>query len=228
LAHQALGISALFHVAAVLLMANDWRTNLELAAESSGTPRTISLEAVFVERNDLGPAVDFAPIQIQPGVAWIAERRFVDRPAVAQDWELPAIQLAEPTTLPVLSPRPRPVDLQTGAADTAKPMPRTMPTPAPTVQAKVTETAQAPSFLNNPPPKYPDLAAQRGWEGEVLLKLMIDETGTITTIVIERSSGHEILDAAAVNAVRRWRAKPATRFGRPVKTIEYLPVLFRL
>ena len=90
LAHQALGISALFHVAAVLLMANDWRTNLELAAESSGTPRTISLEAVFVERNDLGPAVDFAPIQIQPGVAWIAERRFVDRPAVAQDWELPA------------------------------------------------------------------------------------------------------------------------------------------
>jgi protein TonB len=89
------------------------------------------------------------------------------------------------------------------------------------------EAKQPPTFFNNPPPRYPELAKQRGWEGDVLLRLMIDETGKVTEVTVERTSGYKILDAAAVNAIRLWRAEPSRRFGRAVKTVEYLPVQFR-
>lgn len=230
---KGLVVSAILHVGAVLLLANHWLPDSTPSAELSGSPRTISLEAAFVERDDLGLAIEMAPIQIQPGVAWVAERRFVDRPTVAEDWDLPAITIAEPSELPQLAVRSNRREPIPTAVDQPVSMPRTTATPEPEVDKHVpkpagVEAKTPPLFFDNKPGRYPDLAKQRGWEGDVLLKLVIDATGRITEVSVARSSGHEILDAAAVNAVRRWRAKPARRFGRPVSTTEYLPVQFRL
>ena len=60
------------------------------------------------------------------------------------------------------------------------------------------------------------------------LRLTIREDGRVADIEIARSSGYDILDAAAVNAVKRWRARPARRGGRSVSTVEVLPLRFRL
>lgn len=55
---------------------------------------------------------------------------------------------------------------------------------------------------------YPEEAIQQGLEGEVLVLLLLNEHGEVVAARIEESSGHPLLDEAAVRAVRRLRALP--------------------
>ena len=80
----------------------------------------------------------------------------------------------------------------------------------------------------NMPPAYPRRARRRGLEGDVVLVVHVDAGGAVTYIKIERSSGHTALDAAAVYAAQRWRFKPATRNGQPVRDVLMQPVRFVL
>lgn len=53
---------------------------------------------------------------------------------------------------------------------------------------------------------YPRLARERHQQGDVMLYVIIDEAGGITSISIKNSSGSSILDNAAIDWVRRnWR-----------------------
>lgn len=85
-----------------------------------------------------------------------------------------------------------------------------------------------PEFHDNRPPNYPESAISRGWEGTVILRLALSSDGRVTDVTVLRSSGHPVLDAAAVSAVRMWTATPATKNGRPIATTVRLPVTFRL
>lgn len=89
-------------------------------------------------------------------------------------------------------------------------------------------TREAPRFVNNRPPAYPETARQRRWQGTVYLRIRLDAVGTVVGVEVARSSGYPVLDAEAVNAVRQWRAEPARRDGRPVASEELLPVRFEL
>jgi len=70
---------------------------------------------------------------------------------------------------------------------------------------------------------YPAEAIASGLEGEVLILLIIDENGQVSAARIEQGSGHAILDAAALRAVRSLQSLPA---DAPRETL--LPVRFRL
>ena len=70
---------------------------------------------------------------------------------------------------------------------------------------------------------YPEEAIARGLEGEVLVLIIIDESGRVTAARIEQGSGHRILDDAALRAVRSLRSLPA---DAPREAL--LPVRFRL
>lgn len=70
---------------------------------------------------------------------------------------------------------------------------------------------------------YPEEAIRRGLEGEALVLLMLDENGQVVAARIEESSGHPLLDEAALRAVRRLRSLPA---DAPTESL--LPVRFRL
>lgn len=85
-----------------------------------------------------------------------------------------------------------------------------------------------PSPSRNPPPAYPRIARQRGWEGEVLLKLSVSSEGQVEQVAIVRSSGHAVLDRAAVRAVRRWLFRPAHRDEVAVASEVVQPVRFTL
>ena len=67
-----------------------------------------------------------------------------------------------------------------------------------------------------------------GLEGEVVVRAEIDESGDPLEPSVWRSSGHPLLDRAALEAVRRWRFKPAERNGKPVGAVVQIPVSFRL
>jgi protein TonB len=50
---------------------------------------------------------------------------------------------------------------------------------------------------------YPPEAVAKGMEGEAILLLTLTQTGQLLTIEIARSSGHALLDQAALDAARR-------------------------
>ena len=58
-------------------------------------------------------------------------------------------------------------------------------------------------------PEYPSLAQRRGWEGTVLLRVHVLASGKPGEIQIQKSSGRQQLDDAALDAVKRWSFVPA-------------------
>ncbi len=96
------------------------------------------------------------------------------------------------------------------------------------VPAQGAVTDLLPNYLRNPPPVYPTLARERGYEGTVVLEVEVLPSGRCGEARVQRSSGYAILDHAAVQAVRRWRFQPATRWGRPTVVWVEIPITFRL
>jgi len=84
------------------------------------------------------------------------------------------------------------------------------------------------AYLSNPKPTYPFSARKRGIEGRVTLKVVVDQTGGVTSLSVLNSSGHAGLDDAAVEAVRHWRFVPARRRGEAASGEAIVPIDFRL
>lgn len=84
------------------------------------------------------------------------------------------------------------------------------------------------AYLNNTNPDYPLRARQRHWQGTVLLKVYVGADGHALKVVIARSSGHEMLDDSALEAVRQWRFVPAKRGDIPEASWATVPIQFEL
>ncbi|MCX5877136.1 MAG: energy transducer TonB [Deltaproteobacteria bacterium] len=90
------------------------------------------------------------------------------------------------------------------------------------------EVLARPLYQANPPPPYPRLARKLGQEGVVLLEVLVSVTGLVDDLRIVVSSGHEALDAAALNAVRSWRFSAGQRNSQLVVMRVRVPVRFSL
>lgn len=67
----------------------------------------------------------------------------------------------------------------------------------------------APGDARTPQPAYPRPALQRGQTGTVRIEFSVAENGAVAQAEVARSSGHPMLDAAALNTVRaRWQFPP--------------------
>jgi protein TonB len=153
----------------------------------------------------------------------------------------PRRERARPTPTPQPVPRRDP---EPAAAAAATPMPQESESPAPRVDARAAtpspaspeiaarEPVSAPDFraayLDNPPPAYPRAARRNGEEGTVTLRVLVNQDGLATQVELERSSGSNLLDTAAREAVKNWRFAPARRAGVPVAAWVIVPVIFRL
>jgi protein TonB len=76
-------------------------------------------------------------------------------------------------------------------------------------------------------PVYPDLARRTHQEGLVVLTAIISASGVVEEVHVVKSA-HPLLDAAAMAAVEKWRYKPATLYGRPVRVLLSVTVTFSL
>lgn len=87
-----------------------------------------------------------------------------------------------------------------------------------------------PSILSKVEPPYPQGARQASMEGTVLLKIQILANGRSGNISVSRSSGHEILDQAAMATVEQWRFVPAKdrTSGQSIDCYTTIPMSFRL
>lgn len=100
--------------------------------------------------------------------------------------------------------------------------------PAAPVVEKVTEPKAGADYLNNPSPEYPEAAMDRGLEGKVLMKVHVKPDGKPDTVNVIKSSGHTILDEAAVKTVRQWSFVPAMRGKTPIAGWVTVPIAFNL
>ncbi len=85
-----------------------------------------------------------------------------------------------------------------------------------------------PTGLDNPAPRYPWAARLQGWEGTALLQVVVTPSGLPERIQVKKSTGHPVLDHAAVSALQQWRFLPARRDGRAVSATVVIPVTFKL
>ncbi len=84
------------------------------------------------------------------------------------------------------------------------------------------------AYLNNPTPTYPKMATKMGWQGKVMVNVEVLTTGRAGQVSLQRSSGHEALDDAALQAVRTWRFLPARQNGQLVSKYFLIPIPFIL
>lgn len=70
-----------------------------------------------------------------------------------------------------------------------------------------------PVKIHAPNPEYPLKARRNNWEGVTVLKILIETDGLVGKVTVFQSSGYEILDKAAVKAVKRWRYRPVLKNG---------------
>jgi protein TonB len=84
------------------------------------------------------------------------------------------------------------------------------------------------AYLNNPRPPYPFAAVRQGAEGRVLLSAEVLSDGRAGRVSLEKSSGHALLDAAALNTVRSWRFTPARKGGVLTSQAVLIPIDFSL
>lgn len=77
--------------------------------------------------------------------------------------------------------------------------------------------------------EYPRIAKMRGWQGEAVIELQIDQNGRPASVKVQTSSGYEALDKTAIEMVRKTVA--ATQLPdilRGSSSTFLVPVAFRL
>lgn len=83
--------------------------------------------------------------------------------------------------------------------------------------------------LNSPPPAYPPQAVRENLTGVVELEILVGVDGKPIDVSIVRSSGHRLLDQAAIRVVKsRWTFQPAMSNGQPIQARGRVPIEFKL
>jgi protein TonB len=85
-----------------------------------------------------------------------------------------------------------------------------------------------PLYRLNPPPRYPIMARRRRYQGTVFLDVLVDARGRAEDLRVASSSGYDLLDRAALEAVREWRFEPGKLGGHPTAMRVKVPVRFVL
>jgi TonB family protein len=83
-------------------------------------------------------------------------------------------------------------------------------------------------YAGNPKPIYPREARERGYQGEVLLKVEVLPNGRVGQIEVKKSSGYEVLDQSALATVKKWKFVPARRGEDAIAFWVNIPIKFEL
>jgi protein TonB len=85
-----------------------------------------------------------------------------------------------------------------------------------------------PIYRSNPSPKYPRIARIRGYQGNVLLDVLVNKDGKVHDLKVYRSSGYPLLDRAATSSVKYWLFEPGVIGEEKVNMWVRVPIRFEL
>jgi protein TonB len=173
------------------------RTRTE-SSPASGSP----------QRSDTPPIREAAPLEAQTGIAPETGREAISNSTIER--------------ISAFEHGSGPVD---GLRVTENPPPAPLlPTPQP--PRRLHQGIQAPRKVVDVAPRYPALARESHVEGIVILDVIIDETGNVTSTRVLKSVA--FLDQAAIDAVRLWKFTPARLNGETIPIVMTVTVAFRL
>jgi protein TonB len=90
---------------------------------------------------------------------------------------------------------------------------------------KVTHAEATSAAVNRVEPEYPPMAKQLHISGVVELEAAVNEEGKVDTVRVV--NGNPILTKAASAALLKWKFKPFTSNGTPVKALATLTFSFK-
>jgi periplasmic protein TonB len=107
------------------------------------------------------------------------------------------------------------------------------PNAAPVVAAMPPPDVLEPGYVmgsaQNPEPDYPFAARKFGWQGLVRIRVDVAATGQPQQVEVLHSSGHTMLDQAALETIRdQWLFQPARQNGIAVPANVVVPIQFVL
>jgi protein TonB len=162
---------------------------------------------------------------------------YVDVPKFAKPIEavfIPEAPESKPEPIPQVKPdipQPEPVDepVPQVAVDEPVAPPADMPASDNALAASV---ASAPSqdlkASTRVEPTYPAISRRMGEEGQVQLRILVDESGKPKDVQVLKTSGFPRLDEAATQAVRKWRFKAATDGSKNIMAWTQIALTFKL
>lgn len=173
------------------------------------------------------------------GLSWIGMRPAQPAPSAVtaataldpQHPPLPAPMASDSSALPAPMPHaaaeahvePTPAPAQSVASAESPTPDAAVPDATP-----MASTDTPPLIVEHSQPDYPIEAVRANEEGEVRLQITLDALGNLDDVRLLQSSHSRALDHAAMDAVRKWKFRPATHDGRPVPGTIDVPVQFRL
>ena len=91
----------------------------------------------------------------------------------------------------------------------------------------IADLDQRPRPISQVKPRYPLELKKAKITGSVVLLFVLNEEGRVEDLRIESSSRPEF-EKPALDAVRKWRFKPGTRYGKAVRSYVRQQILFNL
>lgn len=197
-----------------------WKDEVTDTREQMANARSVVLDAqngkpiTMVAPGDL-VAANTTPATTPPVVQPVAMREREVKTADNRPAESTATANDKPVYIPSAPPKVEP--------------PKEEPKPVVTVQSPADagpmEVGSLIGFATSqPPPVYPQIAKMQGTKGIVKVEVTVDEKGQVAEI--QKTSGPLMLQAAAKDAIRRWRFKPFMRDGQPVKAVGFVSFNF--
>jgi len=87
----------------------------------------------------------------------------------------------------------------------------------------ITKFDKPPVPTKTPPPNYP--SSLKGVNGMVAVVVIIDESGSVIEATVTKSSD-PAFESPSIDAIKRWKFKPAEKDGQAVKAKVTIPVRF--
>lgn len=190
----------------------------------------LNLAALLVVMRPMAPqlaaAITKAPEIV---VTWITPERIPPPPPPI---DLKVRPKTPPATTPHTLPRAPQPPVVTPNVEGNTAAPPVVPTIQPAVEAvPVADPAPIEATLayRTAPLTFPSAAIRRKLHGTVMLRVLVDTEGKPTQVMVESSSGSDLLDKSAREQVlANWRFQPATVQGHAVSAWARVPVSFEL
>lgn len=162
---------------------------------------------------------------------WPTPMPMLPTPAAPAPLAVPEFQVvasAEPAAARAAPPPAQPQPVLVSAAAPAQSHTEPPPPPATSYQPAALPPEHGSCSARGVERHYPSLLRERGVEGQVLLRVQVDEQGRATEVVVQGGSGWRLLDEAARRIALACPYVPARRGDeRLVAWVEY-PVRFAL
>jgi periplasmic protein TonB len=179
------------------------------------------------------PVIEHETMTAEPTITATPMQQDVSQPTTTE------ARVIEPTSVAHDPDPPAPIPATTGTSDSdakpAEPMVKesapqvAMATPpAPQVKADYGWLAESLRRRLAEVKRYPSAARLNGWEGKVVVRAVIRADGHLSEVKVHRSSGHETLDNAAMEAIRLVCPLHLQQALSTPEVVVYVPIVYGL